>query len=59
MMKKLIHRNTLKRSARNNTDNPSPPPFSLIRKDGKVQRFYLKAMAELYQSLNGGTILED
>lgn len=30
--------------------------YTLITKTGKVMNFYVKATAELYQSLNGGVV---
>lgn len=33
--------------------------YTLITRTGKVMRFYLKSMAELYQQLNGGVIVTD
>lgn len=35
----------------------NPPPYSLIRKDGKTMTFYVIQLAELYRSLYGGTLL--
>ena len=31
--------------------------YTLITKSGKVMQFYVKAVAELYLSLNGGVIV--
>ena len=31
--------------------------YTLITKTGKVYTFYVQAVAELYQSLNGGTLI--
>lgn len=31
--------------------------YTLITKTGKVMQFYVKAVAELYLSLNGGVIV--
>ena len=31
--------------------------YTLITKQGKVMQFYVKAVAELYQSLNGGVVI--
>ena len=35
----------------------TPPPYSLIRKDGKTMNFYVIQLAELYRNLYGGTLL--
>jgi hypothetical protein len=32
-------------------------PYTLITKQGKVMQFYVKSVAELYQSLNGGVVI--
>ena len=32
-------------------------PYTLITKTGKVMQFYVKGVAELYQSLNGGVVI--
>ena len=32
-------------------------PYTLITKTGKVMQFYVKGVAELYQSLNGGVLI--
>ena len=31
--------------------------YTLITKQGKVMQFYVKSVAELYQSLNGGVVI--
>lgn len=31
--------------------------YTLITKQGRVMQFYVKSVAELYQSLNGGVIV--
>jgi hypothetical protein len=31
--------------------------YTLITKQGKIMQFYVKAVAELYQSLNGGVVI--
>jgi hypothetical protein len=31
--------------------------YTLITKTGSVMQFYIKAVAELYQSINGGVIV--
>lgn len=31
--------------------------YTLITKQGKVMQFYVKAVAELYQSINGGVVI--
>ena len=31
--------------------------YTLITKTGKVMQFYVKSVAELYQSLNGGVVI--
>lgn len=31
--------------------------YILITKNGTVMQFYIKAVAELYQTINGGTIV--
>lgn len=31
--------------------------YTLITKTGKIMQFYVKAVAELYQSLNGGVVI--
>jgi len=31
--------------------------YTLITRQGKVMQFYVKAVAELYQSLNGGVVI--
>jgi hypothetical protein len=33
--------------------------YTLIAKSGKVQTFYIKATAELYQQIYGGVIITD
>ena len=30
--------------------------YTLITKTGKIMQFYVKSVAELYQSLNGGVV---
>jgi hypothetical protein len=32
--------------------------YTLITKNGKIMLFYIKATAELYRTINGGTIIE-
>ena len=32
-------------------------PYTLITKQGKVMQFYVKSVADLYQSLNGGVVI--
>lgn len=32
-------------------------PYTLITKTGRIMQFYVKSVAELYQSLNGGVIV--
>lgn len=34
-------------------------PYTLITKQGKIMQFYVKSVAELYQSLNGGQLITD
>lgn len=34
-----------------------PMPYTLITSKGSVMTFYIEAVAKLYQSLNGGTIV--
>lgn len=31
--------------------------YTLITKSGKVMQFYIKAVAELYQTINGGVVI--
>ena len=31
--------------------------YTLITNQGKIMQFYVKAVAELYQSLNGGVVI--
>ena len=31
--------------------------YTLITKTGKVMQFYVKAVAEMYQALNGGVVI--
>jgi hypothetical protein len=31
--------------------------YTLITKSGKVMQFHIKAVAELYQTLNGGVVI--
>ena len=31
--------------------------YTLITKNGKIMQFYLKAVAELYQQINGGVVI--
>jgi hypothetical protein len=31
--------------------------YTLITKQGRVMQFYIRSVAELYQSLNGGVII--
>jgi hypothetical protein len=31
--------------------------YTLIMPNGKIMQFYLQAMAEMYQSLNGGVVV--
>ena len=31
--------------------------YTLITKTGKVMQFYVKAVAELYQQINGGVVI--
>jgi hypothetical protein len=31
-------------------------PYTLITKTGKIMQFYVKAVAELYQTINGGVV---
>jgi hypothetical protein len=31
--------------------------YTLITSQGKIMQFYVKAVAELYQSLNGGVVI--
>ena len=31
--------------------------YTLITKQGKIMQFYVKAVADLYQSLNGGVVI--
>ena len=31
--------------------------YTLITKQGKVMQFYVKSVADLYQSLNGGVVI--
>ena len=31
--------------------------YTLITKQGKIMQFYVKAVAELYQALNGGVVI--
>jgi len=31
--------------------------YTLITKNGKIMQFYIKSVAELYQSINGGVVL--
>lgn len=33
--------------------------YTLISKNGKVMTFFVKAVAELYQTINGGVIITD
>lgn len=33
--------------------------YILITKNGTVMQFYIKSVAELYQSFNGGVIIQD
>jgi hypothetical protein len=32
-------------------------PYTLVTKQGKVMQFYVKAVAELYQTINGGVVI--
>ena len=32
--------------------------YALILKNGKIKTFYILAVAELYQSINGGVLLD-
>lgn len=32
-------------------------PYTLITKTGTVKQFYILAVAELYQSINGGVVI--
>lgn len=34
-----------------------PMPYTLIMPNGKEMKFYLREVAELYQSINGGRIV--
>ncbi len=34
-------------------------PYTLIMKDGRRMQFYLLAVAEMYQTINGGILLKD
>jgi hypothetical protein len=31
--------------------------YTLITKQGKVMQFYLKAVADMYQTINGGVVI--
>ena len=31
--------------------------YTLITKTGKIMQFYVKAVAEMYQALNGGVVI--
>jgi hypothetical protein len=33
--------------------------YTLIMPNGKIMQFYLEAIAELYQTINGGVIVTD
>ncbi len=33
--------------------------YTLITPNGKIMQFYLKAMAEVYQRLNGGVVVSN
>jgi len=33
--------------------------YTVITKTGKVKQFYIKAVAEMFVSLNGGTLIGD
>ena len=50
--------NTYCRTGRQLQEPNTPPPFSLVRKDGKTMNFYVFQLAELYLSLYGGTLLK-
>ncbi len=32
-------------------------PYTLITKQGKIMQFYVKSVADLYQSINGGVVI--
>lgn len=32
-------------------------PYTLITKQGRIMQFYVKGVAELYRSINGGTLI--
>lgn len=32
-------------------------PYTLITKAGKIMQFYVKSVAELYQTINGGQLI--
>jgi hypothetical protein len=32
-------------------------PYTLITKQGRVMQFYIKSVAELYQTINGGVVI--
>jgi hypothetical protein len=32
-------------------------PYTLITTQGKIMQFYVKSVAELYQSINGGVVI--
>ena len=32
-------------------------PYTLITKQGRIMQFYIKGVAELYQSINGGVLM--
>ena len=32
-------------------------PYTLITKQGKIMQFYVKSVADLYQTINGGVVI--
>ena len=32
-------------------------PYTLITKQGAIMQFYIKAVADLYQTINGGVVI--
>lgn len=33
--------------------------YTLITKTGKIQQFYIKAVADMYQTINGGVVISE
>ena len=42
-----------------NRDTKDPMPYTLVNAQGTIKKFYVLAIAEMYQQIEGGQILND